>query len=157
MQNTFGAVLGPQDSWLLIRGIKTLKVRLDALQKSAQKLAEWLEGRDEVEKVYYLGLESMEGRELHLEQAYGAGAVLSFKFKDIERTTIFLNNVKNVAVAVSLGSVETIVSYPAKMSHAAIPKEEREQLGITDTLIRVSVGLEDIDDLLGSFQEAIEK
>ncbi|AGX41336.1 trans-sulfuration enzyme family protein [Clostridium saccharobutylicum] len=157
VQNTFGAVLGPQDSWLLIRGIKTLKVRLDALQKSAQKLAEWLEGRDEVEKVYYLGLESMEGRELHLEQAYGAGAVLSFKFKDIERTTIFLNNVKNVAVAVSLGSVETIVSYPAKMSHAAIPKEEREQLGITDTLIRVSVGLEDIDDLLGSFQEAIEK
>ncbi|OOM11329.1 trans-sulfuration enzyme family protein [Clostridium saccharobutylicum] len=157
VQNTFGAVLGPQDSWLLIRGIKTLKVRLDALQKSAQKLAQWLEGRDEVEKVYYLGLESMEGRELHLEQAYGAGAVLSFKFKDIERTTIFLNNVKNVAVAVSLGSVETIVSYPAKMSHAAIPKEEREQLGITDTLIRVSVGLEDIDDLLGSFQEAIEK
>ncbi|AQS08232.1 cystathionine beta-lyase [Clostridium saccharobutylicum] len=157
VQNTFGAVLGPQDSWLLIRGIKTLKVRLDALQKSAQKLAEWLEGRDEVEKVYYLGLESMEGRNLHLEQAYGAGAVLSFKFKDIERTTIFLNNVKNVAVAVSLGSVETIVSYPAKMSHAAIPKEEREQLGITDTLIRVSVGLEDIDDLLGSFQEAIEK
>lgn len=157
VQNTFGAVLGPQDSWLLIRGIKTLKVRLDALQKSAQKLAEWLEERDEVEKVYYLGLESMEGRELHLEQAYGAGAVLSFKFKDIERTTIFLNNVKNVAVAVSLGSVETIVSYPAKMSHAAIPKEEREQLGITDTLIRVSVGLEDIDDLLGSFQEAIEK
>ena len=153
VQNTFGAVLGPQDSWLLIRGIKTLKVRLDALQKSTQKLAEWLEGRDEVEKVYYLGLESMEGRELHLEQAYGAGAVLSFKFKDIERTTIFLNNVKNVAVAVSLGSVETIVSYPAKMSHAAIPKEEREKLGITDTLIRVSVGLEDVDDLLGSFQE----
>lgn len=157
VQNTFGAVLGPQDSWLLIRGIKTLKVRLDALQKSAQKLAQWLEERVEVEKVYYLGLDSMEGGELHFEQAYGAGAVLSFKFKSIERTKVFLNNIKNVAVAVSLGSVETIVSYPAKMSHAAIPKEEREQLGITDTLIRVSVGLEDIDDLLGSFKEAIEK
>ena len=74
-----------------------------------------------------------------------------------ERTTIFLNSVKNVAVAVSLGSVETIVSYPAKMSHASIPKEEREQLGITDTLIRVSVGLEDIEDLIESFKEAIEK
>ncbi|AWK50530.1 methionine biosynthesis PLP-dependent protein [Clostridium beijerinckii] len=157
IQNTFGAVLGPQDSWLLVRGIKTLKVRLDALQKSAQKLAEWLESREEVEKVYYLGLQSMEGRDVHLEQADGAGAVLSFKFKTLERTTIFLNNVKNVAVAVSLGSVETIVSYPAKMSHASIPKEEREELGITDTLIRVSVGLEDIEDLIESFKEAIEK
>ncbi|WP_315071493.1 aminotransferase class I/II-fold pyridoxal phosphate-dependent enzyme [uncultured Clostridium sp.] len=157
IQNTFGAVLGPQDSWLLVRGTKTLKVRLDALQKSAQKLAEWLEAREEVEKVYYLGLPSMEGRELHLEQAYGAGAVLSFKFKTFERTKTFLNNVKNVAVAVSLGSVETIVSYPAKMSHASIPREEREELGITDTLIRVSVGLEDIDDLIESFEEAMEK
>ena len=157
IQNTFGAVLGPQDCWLLIRGIKTLKVRLDALQKSTQQLAEWLESREEVEKVYYLGLESMEGRELHLEQAYGAGAVLSFKFKTLDRTEIFLNNVKNVAVAVSLGSVETIVSYPAKMSHASIPKEERDKLGITNTLIRVSVGLEDIEDLIESFKNAIEK
>lgn len=156
IQNTFGAVLGPQDCWLLARGIKTLKVRLDALQKSTQQLAEWLELREEVEKVYYLGLESMEGRDLHLEQAYGAGAVLSFKFKTLDRTEIFLNNVKNVAVAVSLGSVETIVSYPAKMSHASIPKEERDKLGITDTLIRVSVGLEDIDDLIESFKNAIE-
>lgn len=156
IQNTFGAVLGPQDCFLLIRGIKTLKVRLDALQKSAQSLAEWLEDQEEVEKVYYLGLESTEGRNLHLSQAYGAGAVLSFKFKTLERTEVFLNNVKNVAVAVSLGSVETIVSYPAKMSHASIPKEEREELGITDTLIRVSVGLEDIKDLILSFKEAIE-
>lgn len=156
IQNTFGAVLGPQDCWLLARGIKTLKVRLDALQNSAQQLAEWLESRKEVEKVYYLGLESMEGRDLHLEQAYGAGAVLSFKFKTLDRTEIFLNNVKNVAVAVSLGSVETIVSYPAKMSHASIPKEERDKLGITDTLIRVSVGLEDIGDLIESFKNAIE-
>lgn len=157
IQNTFGAVLGPQDSWLLIRGIKTLKVRLDALQKSAETLAKWLEKREEVEKVYYLGLESMEGRNLHSNQADGAGAVLSFKFKTIERTEIFLNNVKNVAVAVSLGSIETIVSYPAKMSHASIPKEVRYELGITDTLIRVSVGLEDIDDLIESFKDAIEK
>ena len=157
IQNTFGAVLGPQDSWLLIRGIKTLKVRFDALQKNAQKLAQWLEANEEVDKVYYLGLPSMEGRDVHLEQADGAGAVLSFKFKTLERTTIFLNSVKNVAVAVSLGSVETIVSYPAKMSHASIPKEEREKLGITDTLIRVSVGLEDIEDLIESFKEAIEK
>lgn len=157
IQNSFGAVLGPQDCWLLARGIKTLKVRLDALQNTAQQLAEWLESREEIEKVYYLGLKSMEGRELHFEQAYGAGAVLSFKFKTLDRTEIFLNNVNNVAVAVSLGSVETIVSYPAKMSHASIPKDQREKLGITDTLIRVSVGLEDIEDLIESFKKAIEK
>ncbi|MBE6070401.1 MAG: aminotransferase class I/II-fold pyridoxal phosphate-dependent enzyme [Clostridium butyricum] len=155
IQNTFGAILGPQDCFLLIRGIKTLKVRMDALQANAYKLANWLNKQPEVEKVYYLGLDSTEGKDLHLSQASGAGAVLSFKFKSLETTNYFLNHVKNVAVAVSLGSVETIVSYPAKMSHAAIPKEERESLGITDTLIRVSVGLEDIDDLILSFKEAI--
>ena len=80
---------------------------------------------------------------------------MSFKFKSLETTTYFLNHVKNVAVAVSLGSVETIVSYPAKMSHASIPVEKRNDLGITDTLIRVSVGLEDIEDLIASFKEAI--
>ena len=155
IQNTFGAILGPQDCFLLIRGVKTLKVRMDALQANAYKLANWLNKQPKVEKVYYLGLDSTEGKNLHLSQASGAGAVLSFKFKSLETTNYFLNHVKNVAVAVSLGSVETIVSYPAKMSHAAIPKEERESLGITDTLIRVSVGLEDIDDLILSFKEAI--
>ena len=155
IQNTFGAILGPQDSFLLIRGIKTLKVRMDALQNSAIKLATWLEEHPKIEKVYYLGLDSTEDKKLHLSQASGAGAVLSFKFKTAEAVTHFLNNVKNVAVAVSLGSVETIVSYPAKMSHASIPKEERDELGITDTLIRVSVGLEDIDDLIESFKNVI--
>lgn len=155
IQNTFGAVLGPQDCFLLIRGIKTLKVRMDALQNNAYKLAKWLNEQDEVEKVYYLALDSAEGKELHFSQASGAGAVLSFKFKSLETTTYFLNHVKNVAVAVSLGSVETIVSYPAKMSHASIPVEKRNDLGITDTLIRVSVGLEDIEDLIASFKEAI--
>lgn len=155
IQNTFGAVLGPQDCFLLIRGIKTLKVRMDALQDSAYKLAKWLTEQDQVEKVYYLALDSTEGKEIHFSQSSGAGAVLSFKFKSLESTNYFLNHVKNVAVAVSLGGVETIVSYPAKMSHAAIPKEERQSLGITDTLIRVSVGLEDIDDLISSFKEAM--
>lgn len=155
IQNTFGAVLGPQDCFLLIRGIKTLKVRMDALQDNAYKLANWLNEQDEVEKVYYLGLDSSEGKDLHFSQASGAGAVLSFKFKSLETTNYFLNHVKNVAVAVSLGSVETIVSYPAKMSHASIPAEKRNSLGITDTLIRVSVGLEDIEDLIASFKEAM--
>ena len=155
IQNTFGAILGPQDCWLVIRGIKTLKVRMNESQKNAEELALWLEGRDEVEAVYYPGLDSHKGKSIHFGQADGGGAVLSFKLKTLEKTTKFLNKVKNVAVAVSLGGVETIVSYPVKMSHAAIPKEEREKLGVTDTLIRVSLGLEDIEDTIKSFEEAL--
>lgn len=156
IQNTFGAVLGPQDCWLLMRGIKTLRVRVKEAQETAVALSQWLNNRDEVDTVYYPGLESHDGREIHFEQASGGGAVLSFTLKSLDKTKAFLNNIKYVAVAVSLGGVETIVSYPAKMSHAAIPKKEREVLGVTDTLIRVSVGLEDKDDLIESFDEALK-
>lgn len=155
VQNGFGAVLGPQDSWLLLRGIKTLKVRMDYQQKNAQKLAEWLEKHEKVKQVYYPGLEGHPGRNTHFSQADGAGAVLSFKAID-ERTALnFMKNIKMAAVAVSLGGVETIASYPVKMSHASIPKHERERLGITDELIRISVGLEDIEDLLEDFDRAL--
>lgn len=155
IQNGFGAVLGPQDSWLLLRGLKTLKVRMDYQQKSAQKLAEWLEKHNKVKDVFYPGLEGHEGREIHYSQADGAGAVLSFKTIDDETAGRFMKNVKMAAVAVSLGGVETIVSYPVKMSHAAIPKHERERLGIADNLIRVSVGLEDVEDLIKDFGKAL--
>lgn len=155
VQNTFGAVLGPQDCWLLMRGIKTLRVRVKEAQETAVALAEWLDSREEVDKVYYPGLKNHEGREIHFEQAYGGGAVLSFTLKSLYKAKTFLSNIKYAAVAVSLGGVETIVSYPAKMSHAAIPKKEREALGVTDTLIRVSVGLEDKEDLIEAFQEAL--
>lgn len=155
IQNSFGAILGPQDCWLLLRGLKTLKVRMDAHQGTAEKLAKWLEDREEVEAVYYPSLEGHPGREIHLDQASGGGAVLSFKLKTYELTRKFLNTIENAAFAVSLGGVETIVSYPAKMSHAAIPKEEREKLGVTDTLIRVSVGLEEFEDLTESFAKAM--
>jgi cysteine-S-conjugate beta-lyase len=154
IQNGFGAILSPQDCYLVSRGLKTLKVRMEESQKNALKLANWLEEQEEVEKVYYPGLINHDGYEIHHEQSFGPGAVLSFKFKTLEQTKYFLNNVENVVVAVSLGAVETIVSYPVKMSHAAIPKEEREKLGITDTLIRVSVGLEDIDDIISGFKKA---
>lgn len=155
VQNSFGAILGPQDSWLLLRGLKTLKVRLECEQKSAGILARWLEGREEVARVYYPGLESHPGSRLHLSQAKGAGAVLSFETKDEETAVNFMSKVKLAAVAVSLGGVETIVSYPVKMSHAAIPEKEREALGIKNTLIRVSVGLEDINDLIADFSNAL--
>ncbi|WP_238884099.1 PLP-dependent aspartate aminotransferase family protein [Clostridium sp. YIM B02551] len=155
IQNSFGAILGPQDCWLLLRGIKTLKVRLDVHQETAGKLAKWLKEKEQVEEVYYPGIEGHPGKEIHFSQASGAGAVLSFKFKTLEQTKYFLNNIENAAFAVSLGGVETIVSYPAKMSHAAIPREEREALGVSDTLIRVSVGLEEFEDLVESFSKAI--
>ncbi|MBU3137208.1 aminotransferase class V-fold PLP-dependent enzyme [Clostridium gasigenes] len=157
IQNTFGAILGPQDCWLILRGLKTLKVRMKESQKNAEELASWLEDREEVEAVYYPGLDSHKGKDIHFSQAYGGGAVLSFKLKNLEKTTEFLNKVTNVAVAVSLGAVETIVSYPVKMSHASIPKEEREKLGVTDTLIRVSLGIEDIEDIIKSFEDALVK
>ncbi|ERK28616.1 trans-sulfuration enzyme family protein [Clostridium intestinale] len=155
IQNSFGAILGPQDCWLLLRGLKTLKVRLDVHQQTAEKLSRWLLKREEVEAVYYPSLEGHPGREIHLAQASGGGAVLSFRLKSLDLTKYFLNNIENAAFAVSLGGVETIVSYPAKMSHAAIPREEREKLGVTDTLIRVSVGLEEFEDLIESFDKAL--
>lgn len=155
VQNGFGAVLGPQDSWLLLRGIKTLKIRLDYQQNNAQILAEWLQKHVNVQQVFYPGLEEHEGRAIHFSQADGAGAVLSFRTVNEESAKKFMKTVKTAAVAVSLGGVETIVSYPVKMSHAAIPKAERERLGITDELIRVSVGLEEIEDLIEDFGMAL--
>ena len=153
IQNGFGSILGPQDCYLVSRGLKTLKIRMEESQKNAIILANWLNEQNIVEKVYYPGLKNHEGYQVHKEQSFGPGAVLSFKFKTIEQTKYFLNNVKNVVVAVSLGAVETIVSYPVKMSHAAIPKEERDALGITDTLIRVSLGIEDSFDIIEGFKK----
>lgn len=155
VQNSFGAILGPQDCWLLLRGLKTLKVRLDYEQKNAGILAQLLSEHSAVDKVYYPGLKEHPGHEIHLSQAKGAGAVLSFETKEEKVAINFMNKVKLAAVAVSLGGVETIVSYPVKMSHASIPQAEREALGIKNTLIRVSVGLEDINDLIEDFSKAL--
>jgi cystathionine beta-lyase/cystathionine gamma-synthase len=155
VQNGFGAVPGPWDCWLVERGIKTLAARLYAEQLSAQKIAEWLCLHKNVEAVYYPGLAGHIGKEIHEKQASGAGAVLSFKTKTVEQAKRFLGSSKLAASAVSLGGVETIASYPVKMSHAAIPPAERERLGITETLIRISAGLEDTDDLINDFDMAL--
>jgi cystathionine beta-lyase/cystathionine gamma-synthase len=141
--------------WLVLRGIKTLKVRLEAQQASAQKLAAWLLTHKQVAEVFYPGLADHPGRQIHESQSSGPGAVLSFKTKTTEQALRFLNTVELAATAVSLGGVETIASYPVKMSHAAIPPEERARLGITDTLIRISVGLEDVEDLIEDFDKAL--
>ncbi|MGE5397249.1 MAG: trans-sulfuration enzyme family protein [Chitinophagales bacterium] len=154
VQTTLGAVLGPQDSWLLLRGLKTLKVRLDYEQKNASLLAEWLSHHPAVTEVFYPGLPHHEGHAIHMSQADGPGAVLSFRARDTDTARRFLNKVKLAVIALSLGGVETIVSYPVIMSHASVPVEQREKLGITDNLIRISLGLEDIEDLIQDFSQA---
>lgn len=156
VQNAFGAILGPFDSWLVLRGIRTLAVRLEEQQKTAEKIATWLAAHPKVKKVYYPGLKTHTGYEIHKAQASGAGAVLSFELFDREGTLDFLKKVKLPLVAVSLGGVETILSYPATMSHAAMPREEREKRGISDSLVRLSAGLEAFDDLQKDIENALK-
>lgn len=156
LQNSFGAVLGVQDAWLVMRGIKTLHVRIQQSVKSAQQLAEWLEAQKLVKTVHYPGLVTHRDFQLQQEQASGAGAVLSFELVDEELLADFVQAVKLPVFAVSLGAVESILSYPAKMSHAAIPKDEREKRGITNSLLRLSVGLENPYDLIQDFSQAFE-
>jgi cystathionine beta-lyase len=157
LQNGFGAILGVQDAWLVLRGIKTLHVRLEQSQKSAIKLAEFLDAHPLVEKVHYPGLESHPQYQIQKAQAAGPGAVLSFELANEDALRTFLANVKIPVFAVSLGAVESILSYPAKMSHAAMPQEEREKRGITNSLVRLSVGLENPDDLMKDFSQAFKQ
>jgi len=154
VQNTCGNILSPNDSWLLIRGIKTLSARIDAQSHSAEILAEKLSALPWVSEVFYPGLAKHPGHEIIKSQSTGFGAVVSVKVDSVERTLGIMKNVKLWNVAVSLGGVESILSYPSKMSHASIPVREREALGITDNLIRLSVGLEDVEDLIDDLNSA---
>jgi cystathionine beta-lyase len=155
IQNGFGAVLGPQDSWLVLRGLKTLKVRMEESQASAIRIAAWLAEQKRITGVYYPGLPDHPGHAVHSRQSSGPGAVLSFTLESYELTKKLLEQAELPAFAVSLGGVESILSYPARMSHAAMPQEERAARGITDTLVRLSVGLEDADDLIADLDRAI--
>lgn len=156
LQNSFGAVLGVQDAWLVLRGLKTLHVRLEQSQKSAHKIAEFLASHPLIEKVYYPGLPNHPEFELQNTQALGAGAVFSFELTDEEAVRTFVSTVKIPVFAVSLGAVESILSYPAKMSHAAMPQAERKKRGIKNSLLRLSVGLENPEDLIKDFSQALE-
>lgn len=154
LQNSFGAILGVQDCWLLLRGLKTLHVRMQQSSQSALELATWLQSRKEVKKVYYPGFTTHPGHEIQKSQADGFGAVLSFELENEEAVKNFVKKVKIPVFAVSLGAVESILSYPATMSHAAMSKEERLERGITDGLLRISVGLENVEDLKADFEQA---
>lgn len=157
LQNSFGAVLGVQDAWLVLRGLKTLSVRMEHSQKGAEKIAEYLKQHHLVSKVYYPGLTDHPQHSIQESQASGAGAVLSFELKNEEIFRSFVKHVELPVFAVSLGAVESILSYPAKMSHAAMPADEREKRGITNSLLRLSVGLENPDDLIKDFDAALIK
>ncbi|MBW3110567.1 MULTISPECIES: cystathionine beta-lyase [Bacillaceae] len=156
LQNSFGAVLGVQDCWLLLRGLKTLHVRLKESSESAYKIATFLENRKEVEEVYYPGLSYHPGREIQVRQAEGPGAVLSFRLKGEDEVKQLIQNINIPVFAVSLGAVESILSYPSRMSHASMPKEERERRGITDGLLRLSVGLENVDELISDLKKGLD-
>ncbi|MCF6515740.1 aminotransferase class V-fold PLP-dependent enzyme [Lactobacillus sp. S2-2] len=160
LQNSMGATLGVSDCFLLLRGIKTLGVRMEKESQSALQLANWLEKQSIVKKVYYPELNSFEGHNIHNQQAKSGGAVLSFDLGSEDHVRKLVDNIKIPIFSVSLGAVESIISYPPKMSHAEMDRNERYERGITDGLIRLSVGLEDIDDLIedlkNSFTE-IEK
>lgn len=155
LQNSFGAVLGVQDAWLVMRGLKTLSVRMEHSQKGAEKIAAYLMEQPLVKKVYYPGLADHPQHAIQKGQSLGAGAVLSFELESEEIFRSFVNTVELPVFAVSLGAVESILSYPAKMSHAAMPANEREKRGITNSLLRLSVGLENPDDLIKDFDAAL--
>lgn len=155
IQNSTGGVLGPQDSFLLVRGIKTLGVRMDRHVENAQYIAEALARNPEVSAVHYPGLPDDPGYEVQRRQASGAGAMISFELAPGHDYRAFFRSTRLVALAESLGGVESLVCHPATMTHAAIPAEVREKVGITDGLIRLSVGIEDKDDILADVEDAI--
>ena len=155
IQNSVGAILGPQDSWLLIRGIKTLGLRMEEHNVNAQKIAEFLEGHEAVGKVYYPGLKTHPGRELMTRQATGFGGMISFDVGSEKNADELLAKLRYFTLAESLGAVESLISIPARMTHASIPRERRLQLGITDGLVRISVGIEDVEDLLEDLAKAL--
>ena len=155
IQNSTGGVLGPFDSFLLIRGIKTLGVRLDRHVENAEKAAAFLQNHKAVKKVYYPGLPDAQGYEINKRQAKNGGAMISFELYENYNIKKFFKSLKLVALAESLGGVESLVCHPASMTHASIPYEVRQRVGITDGLIRLSIGIESIDDILADLEQAI--
>lgn len=155
IQNGSGAILSPHDSWLLVRGMKTLGIRMEEIEQNANELANFLVKHPAVEKVYYPGLITHKGHELHKTQAAGFGGIISFTVKDEATALRVLEQTQYFTLAESLGAVESLISLPAKMTHASIPHDRRLALGIEDGLIRISVGLEDIADLIEDLTQAL--
>ncbi|MBF0706448.1 MULTISPECIES: bifunctional cystathionine gamma-lyase/homocysteine desulfhydrase [Bacillaceae] len=155
VQNSAGAILGPQDSWLLIRGLKTLGVRMEEHEKNTAKIVQFLSNHPSVEKIYYPGLSTHPGNDIAVNQSRGFGGMISFDIGSADKADELLSKVKYFTLAESLGAVESLISVPARMTHASIPKDRRDELGITEGLVRISVGLEDADDLIEDLSNAL--
>ena len=155
IQNSTGGVLGPHDSWLLIRGMKTLGIRMEEHENNAKKIVSFLEKHPKVKKVYYPGLPTHPQHLTAKVQMRGFGAMISFEVVGEVEVENILKKLKYFTLAESLGAVESLISVPSKMTHASIPVERREELGISDSLIRISVGLEDVDDLIEDLDHSL--
>ena len=157
MQNSSGAICGPMDSFLTLRGIKTLHVRMDRHCENASKIAQFLDGHASVDKLYWPGLKQHRNHDVATRQMKNFGGMISFTVKNgnFEKVKKITSNFKVFTLAESLGGVESLVNHPATMTHASIPKEERDKTGIVDSLIRLSVGIEDVKDLIDDLEQAI--
>ena len=158
LKDMTGAVLGPQDAYYIIRGMKTFEIRMERHCANAKKVVEFLNKHPKIEKVYYPGLETHPGYEIAKKQRKDFGAMISFELKGgFEAGKTLLNNLKLCSLAVSLGDTETLIQHPASMTHSPYTKEEREAAGITDGLVRLSVGLENVEDIIADLEQGLEK
>jgi len=157
VQNSAGAILSPFDSWLVLRGVKTLALRMEQHDKSGRLVAAFLEDHPKVLKIYYPGSTSHKQHELAKRQQRGFGSMVSFDVGSLAAARTVLESVKVCTLAESLGGVETLVCHPATMTHASVAPEVRERLGITDGLVRISVGIEDADDIIADIDQALDK
>jgi len=155
LQKAAGAVPGPMDCWLVLRGTKTLHVRMTAHNSNGQRIAEWLAQDSRVQEVHYAGLDSHPQHELASKQMSGFGGMVSIELGDRRRADNFCRATKVFTLAESLGGVESLISHPAAMTHAAVPAEDREKMGITEGLVRLSVGIEDVNDLIEDLDQAL--
>lgn len=155
LQKAVGGILSPFDSWLCLRGTKTLAVRMRQHCESAMKVARWLQDQKDVKKVYYPGLADHPQHELAKRQMRDFGGMISFELGSLDTAAAFLKRVRLCALAESLGGVETIITHPASMTHASIPPEQRARIGVTDGLVRISVGIEDVEDIIADLDRAL--
>ena len=155
LQNAMGGVLGPQDAWLLLRGSKTLGLRMEEHEKNAQIIAHFLSQHPQIERVYYPGLPSHPHHSLASQQAKGSGGMISFAVESEKKALELIDSLRYFTLAESLGAVESLISLPARMTHASIPEERRNLLGITPGLIRISVGIEDAEDLIEDLEQGL--
>lgn len=155
LQNAAGAILSPFDSWLVLRGVKTLALRMQQHNRNGMTVAQFLHQHPNVQRVHYPGLPSHPEHELAKRQMTGFGGMISFETGSMDNARTLLKSVRLCSLAESLGGVETLVSHPASMTHASVPPEERTRLGITDGLVRISVGIEEVEDIIADLDQAL--